>query len=484
MNMIEMLAKNARMYPADTAIVEVRPSVHVRKEITWAAFYERVNRLANGLVDRGITRTDKIFLMGKNSIHWLEAFFGVMATGAWVVPLNFRFTDDDIRYCANVAEPAAFIVEEEYKERIAAIRRDLLTVRSFISVAPCEGMEEMEKVMAESSPDPPGIKIDYADESALYFTSGTTGAPKPVLHRQMMLVGSAVNEAVNEQWSHEGSLLMMAPLYHLAIGHLLGAMLAGAHSILLVDKVTPKLILETVAAERVTTVFLLVPWAQDILEALDSGELKKEDYDLSCWRLYFMGAQPIPPMIVDRWKCPPRSQDGPVNILFVGGDFPRKGGDLLLDWAAKTGRRGWRLHLVTRSPIQSSGENIRVYSHLSPNDPELMRLYQEAHLFVLPTRGDCYSLAGIEAMAAGLPVILSKTGGTTDIIQDEVTGYLIPPGDANALTERLEYLLDHPEQRVRMGEAARRDAEDRFDVKHNIERTVEVIKRSLSGGAP
>jgi len=65
MNMIEMLAKNARMYPADTAIVEVRPSVQIRKEITWAGFYERVNRLANGLIDRGVIRKDKIFVMGR-----------------------------------------------------------------------------------------------------------------------------------------------------------------------------------------------------------------------------------------------------------------------------------------------------------------------------------------------------------------------------------------------------------------------------------
>ena len=79
MNMIDMLAKNARMYPADTAIVEIRPSVHVRKEITWAAFYERVNRLANGLLDRGITRKDKIFLNLQSYWHTIrhKDFFGI-----------------------------------------------------------------------------------------------------------------------------------------------------------------------------------------------------------------------------------------------------------------------------------------------------------------------------------------------------------------------------------------------------------------------
>lgn len=314
MNMVEMLAKNARMYPDAVAFVEVRPSAGVRKEITWARFYERVNRLANALIARGVSRPQKIFLMGMNSINWLEAFFGAMATGAWVVPLNFRFTDDDIRYCANVAEPAAFIVEEQYSDRIAALRKELPGTQSFICMGSSCALEEMETFMAKASCESPGVKIDYADESALYFTSGTTGSPKPVLHRQMMLVGSAVNEAVNEEWTHEKSLLMMAPLYHLAIGHLLGAMLAGGRSVLLVDKVTPKLIFDTVTRERVTTVFLLVPWAQDILEALDSGSLKKKDYDLSCWQLYFMGAQPIPPSIVHRWKK--HFPDMQVNVTF------------------------------------------------------------------------------------------------------------------------------------------------------------------------
>ena len=303
MNMIELLAKNARMYPNDIAFVEIRPSLNVRKDITWARFYERVNRLANGLLARGITRGDKIYVLGKNSINWLEAFFGAMATGAWVVPLNFRFTDDDIRYCANVAEPSAFIMETEYASRIAAMRQGLSSVRTFVCMDGFfDGMEEMDAFMGKACPDAPGIKIDYSDESALYFTSGTTGAPKPVLHRQIMFVGNAINEATNEKWSHEKSLLMMAPLYHLAIGHLLGCMLVGGRGVLLVDKVSPEFILNAVSKERITTVFLLVPWAQDILAAFDKGELKKEEYDLSSWSLMYMGAQPIPPSLVHRWK--------------------------------------------------------------------------------------------------------------------------------------------------------------------------------------
>jgi long-chain acyl-CoA synthetase len=367
MNLMEMMAKNARMYPADTALVEIRPGANLTKRITWAQFYERMNRLANGLLHRGIGRGDKVHILGKNSINWLEAFFAGIATGAWVVPLNFRFTDDDIRYCADVAKPSAFIVEADYASRITAMRDHLAGVRVCICMdSSHHGMEQMDEVMAKASPQPPGIRLDYWDECALYFTSGTTGAPKPVLHRHMMLVGNAINEATNEGWSHERSLLMMAPLYHLAIGHLLGCMLVGGKGVLLVDKIIPRYIFEAVAAERITTVFLLVPWAQDILAALAKGELKKEDYDLSSWNLMYMGAQPIPPPLIWKWKehfpgmaydtTYALSEGGGPGITHLGQENERKIGAI--------GKPGllWDVRIVDENgsdlPVDTVGEII------------------------------------------------------------------------------------------------------------------------------
>jgi glycosyltransferase involved in cell wall biosynthesis len=188
----------------------------------------------------------------------------------------------------------------------------------------------------------------------------------------------------------------------------------------------------------------------------------------------------IPPGVdVEKWRCPVRDQSGTTHILFVGGDFQRKGGDLLLDWATKTTRKDWELHIVTRHPFTPTNPHIHVYNGLSPNDPQLTALYRQAHLFALPTRGDCYSLAGIEAMAAGLPVILSRTGGTGDILREGETGYLIGAGDGAALAERLEFLLENPAERVRMGSAAQKDAEDRYDAAKNIRKTVQIMREAL-----
>ena len=131
MTVVDLIGRNARMHPNRIAYVEVRPVSRIRREITWSEFYARVNRISQALAAKGIRKGMKVALLGKNSIHWLESFFGILATGAWAIPLNFRFTQDDIIYCAGIAEPSAFIMDEEYEEGIAALKEKLPTVHSF-----------------------------------------------------------------------------------------------------------------------------------------------------------------------------------------------------------------------------------------------------------------------------------------------------------------------------------------------------------------
>lgn len=304
MNMLDVEQRNARLRPDQTAFVEIRPATKIRAEITWRQFHERTNRLANALIESGIKKGDRVFLLARNSINWVEAYFSIIKTGAWVNPLNFRFTDDDIGYCATAAEPVCFIFEQEYAGRIAACRANLPTVSRFISMgqAVVDAQDNMESLIAEASPLPPSLYIRDEDECGLYFTSGTTGAPKPILLMHKNLFCPAVNEVTNLSLTPDDALLMVPPLYHVAMGHLLGSMLAGAKTVLLTEMVTPAIIFDTIAREEVRLAFLLVPWALDILQAIDSGEVKKEDYNLRGWRLVQMGAQPIPTSLVRRWK--------------------------------------------------------------------------------------------------------------------------------------------------------------------------------------
>ena len=134
MTVREMLARNARMYPNDIALVQVVPSQGMRQQISWMEFDEKANRVTNFLISRGIQKGDKVLLMMRNCIDLLVAYFGILGTGAWVVPLNFRFTSEDIRFCADIAEPKSFIVGDEFVQRVETVRPELHCIESYIAV--------------------------------------------------------------------------------------------------------------------------------------------------------------------------------------------------------------------------------------------------------------------------------------------------------------------------------------------------------------
>jgi acyl-CoA synthetase (AMP-forming)/AMP-acid ligase II len=304
MTISEMLARNRQMYPRDTALVELKPSQGLRKEITWEEFDQRVNRIANALLARGIRKGDKVIHWMLNSISWLEAYFGIIRTGAWAVPLNFRFTSQDFKYCADIAEAKAMVLGEQFIDRVEAVRSQLPTIKYYLLFGQPlpEGMEDLEQVISQSSLQEVKVRLSDEDECGLYFTSGTTGAPKPILLIHKNMECAAITENRHHYQTHEDNFIIIPPLYHTgAKMHWFGSLIVGGRATMLTE-ISPQYIFEAIHKERGTIVWLLVPWAQDILLALDRGELRKEDYDLSCWRLMHMGAQPIPVSLIRRWK--------------------------------------------------------------------------------------------------------------------------------------------------------------------------------------
>lgn len=171
-----------------------------------------------------------------------------------------------------------------------------------------------------------------------------------------------------------------------------------------------------------------------------------------------------------------KPDDGVVRLLFVGGDFERKGGDLLLRWAGETGVKSpWELHLVTRDSVPET-PGVIVHRGIANNSPELARLYQQSDLFVLPTRADCYSLVAMEAMAAGLPVVITRLGGIPELINEGETGYLLAADDYDALHDRLDTVVADAVLRARLGEAALRRATTHYDSRANIGKVLAAMK--------
>jgi len=182
----------------------------------------------------------------------------------------------------------------------------------------------------------------------------------------------------------------------------------------------------------------------------------------------------IPPGIdVKSFWCGARDHELP-RILFVGGDFHRKGGPLLLKVFRERLRNKAELLLVTRDDIPAE-PGLRIYRNVQPNSPRLLELYREADIFALPTTADCYSLACMEALASGLPVVATNVGGIPDILLENKTGHLLEPDDAEAFGDALEALVTDPARRRAMGVAGRQDALDRFDARDNARKLFEFV---------
>lgn len=306
MTIREMLARNARMYPNDTALVHVIPSQQIRQQISWKEFDEKANMVTNFLINRGIQKNDKVLLMMRNCVDLLVAYFGILGTGAWVVPLNFRFTGQDIKFCVDIAEPKSFILGDEFAERVKTVRSELCSIEHYIVVGQNvpQDMEPLEKEIDTYSSDMPDVELRDGDACALYFTSGTTGTPKPIVIIHKNLEQAAISSAFRRNDTHDDVSLVIGPLYHTgSMGHWLGNLIVGGRGVLLTDrKITPHYLLDTIHKERITELMLYVPWVLDLLLALERGELRKEEYDLSCLRLMHLGAQTVPLNLVERWE--------------------------------------------------------------------------------------------------------------------------------------------------------------------------------------
>jgi glycosyltransferase involved in cell wall biosynthesis len=183
-----------------------------------------------------------------------------------------------------------------------------------------------------------------------------------------------------------------------------------------------------------------------------------------------------PGIDLSRWRLPERPPTrGLPRLLFVGGNFVRKGGDLLLDVYRRSLSGRCELDLVTRDPVAEE-PGVRVHRNLNAGSEALLALYREAAAFVLPTRGDCFSIASMEAMAMGLPVVVSDVGGIAEIV-DETNGYLIPAGSGQHLAEATLALLADETRRRELGRSGRHKAEQKFSAERTAERLLQLMER-------
>ncbi len=320
----ELLERNSRLYGSEVSLVEInpseerdnavtwrdfsliesaRPDMPYRREMTWREFDQRANRFANLLLSRSVKRGTKVGILLMNCIEWLPIYFGILKAGCLAVPLNFRYSSDEIKYCLELADVEVLVFGPEFISRMDLIANDIPAVRTmfFVGNGGPAYTEDCWNLLQYCSSTAPSVALEEDDYAAIYFSSGTTGFPKAILHNHRALYSSCQTEQNHHGQTRSDVFLCIPPLYHTgAKMHWFGSLLAGSKAVLL-RGVKPEWILRAVTEEKCTIVWLLVPWAQDILDAIDSGRVNLKHYYLDQWRLMHIGAQPVPPSLINRW---------------------------------------------------------------------------------------------------------------------------------------------------------------------------------------
>lgn len=213
-------------------------------------------------------------------------------------------------------------------------------------------------------------------------------------------------------------------------------------------------------------------WAGDSLTA---------DYGISADKVHVIR----PGVDLRAFRAPRTKAQGPVRILFVGGDFTRKGGDDLLA-AMRRVRGRVELDIVTSAPLRGALDcvPVRVHTGVKPNSGELMDLYRRADIFALPSRGECYGLVISEALASGLPVVACAVGAMPEMVVDGDNGLLVPPSAPAALAEALQTLVDQPALRRTMGYRGRDLAEAEHDAGRNAQAIIALMRNVSTAPEP
>ena len=236
-------------------------------------------------------------------------------------------------------------------------------------------------------------------------------------------------------------------------------------------------------------------WRQKMRLALDLWRIRHTDYFIpfSQWAADILvrgcgaPADRVRPLHVgldlDLWACPPRPDrpsGGPLKILFVGGDFVRKGGALLLDVYKERFQDSAELHLVTRQAPRDLPPHVYVHSDFTPNDKRLTALYSQVDMLVVPTTADTGPLwVYMEAMAMGLPIVGTDTGSNTELVRHGETGLIVKIGDGDELANAVRALLADAAMRHRMGKRGRELIEEKYNAAVNVPKILLAMKDAV-----
>lgn len=273
-------------------------------KLTWEDLYFKSNCIANCLLKSQNLRKEPIAICLNNCVEWFVIFLGIIKAGCIAVPINPNLTGKEMRHAIFSTGCKCIFFNEQFEDKIKVICEDANQEVKLFSLdnSNLPNNTLVEHVFDNCSSEEPCIQIFSKDVACIYFSSGTTGASKPVCISLRSLTVAGKIEVKHHLQTEKDYFACIAPLYHMgALCHWLGSFFSCS-STLLYTYSTPDKLLETISKKRITIAWLLLPWVQDVIDAVEANYINISNYNLDSWRLMHMGAQPIPEDVVIKWK--------------------------------------------------------------------------------------------------------------------------------------------------------------------------------------
>ena len=291
MTIVEMLERNARLYPEKTAII------YGNSRISYRTFYEKANVLANFLIAMGLKKGDRVGLMLQKTPEVLISFLGVAAAGGVAFPVDYNQTLDNMECLLSFTNPTVLIVDGQFQELLSRFEGHCSDEKTIvIGQKTTNQRRSWEEVFAQQSLNPPGVEIQDDDIVYLNFTSGTTGLPKGAITTHANIYWNTLSAVENLGLTEKDIHLCMFPVFSHPHELFARSLYLGG-TVVLIDSIYPKAIATAISEYRVTCM-MAVASIYDTLARLPLSF----PFDLSSLRIPESGGMYTHPTLEQKFK--------------------------------------------------------------------------------------------------------------------------------------------------------------------------------------
>lgn len=283
----EMIRRNARKFPLKAAVVSEDVSLDF-KELN-----NRVNGLANTLMNKGLKKGDRIGVLVHNCHQFIEIYFAAAKTGGIFCPYNNHLKQWELKDIIDYSTPKFLFLNSDFGEMISLLKEDLTSVESFICLDEPDRpfMENYEAMVAQGGNSEPDAQVLDDDVQSIIFTAGTTGKPKGAMRTHRHLISDAVASAIDLRVGYDEKVLITFPMYHVAcedniVRH---SFLPNTIYIKKEGGFNPAEVLEYISKEKISRCQFVPTMIHSLIQVPDVSK-----YDLSSLRLILYAGSSMP----------------------------------------------------------------------------------------------------------------------------------------------------------------------------------------------